>query len=86
MARTLLDGLLLFVLPFVVYVAVLLLQRRFPFLRPHWTGGRLAMLTVAGLGLVLLGMVVVGLVVPRHQGAYRPAHLEGGRLVPGEID
>ncbi len=86
MARGLLDALLLFALPFIGYVLVLILQQRYPFLRLHWSQGRLALLTVAGLGLVLLGLVIFGLFVPRYQGAYRPAHLDGGRLVPGHID
>ena len=86
MARGAFDAIALFALPFLAYVAVLALQRRFPFLAAHWTGGRLALLTVAGLGLVLGGLLVFALVVPRHQGAYQPAHVEGGRLVPGRIE
>jgi hypothetical protein len=86
MARSILDSLLLFALPFVLYAAALLAQRRYPFLQLHWPRGRLALLTIAGLALVVLGLVFFGLLAPRRQGAYHPAHIEGGRLVPGEIE
>lgn len=86
MARGFADGLALFCLPFFLYALLLFVRPHLPVLAPGWTSGRLAILSVAGLGLVLVGMLVFGLVAPRHQGGYAPAHLEHGRLVPGQIE
>ena len=86
MARGFADGLALFCLPFVLYAVLLLVRPHLAVLAPGWSGGRLAMLTVAGLVLVLAGMLVFGLAAPRHQGGYAPAHLDHGRLVPGQIE
>lgn len=85
MGRALLDALGLFLLPFAAYAVLVVLQRRWGSFGAAWTGGRLAWLTAAGLVSVLIGLLVLGSLVPRHQGAYTPAHVEGGRLVPGDI-
>lgn len=85
MARGFADALGLFLLPFVVYGIVVLLQSRFRLLAPQWSGGRLALLALAGLALVLAGLVFLGLAAPRRSGAYVPAHVENGQLVHGEI-
>lgn len=85
MARGFADGIGLFLLPFVVYGIVVLLQNRFRLLAPQWSSGRLALLSLAGLALVLAGLVVVGAAAPRRAGVYVPAHLENGQLVHGEI-
>ena len=45
----------------------------------------LARLSVAGLALVLGGLLLNGFFADRHEGAYAPAHIENGRLVPGAI-
>ena len=86
MARTFFDAVALFLSPFVAYGILLVLRQRYPFVAESWSRGSLAGLTVAGLGLVVLGMVVTGLLASRHRGAYVPAHIEGGRLVPGHIE
>ena len=85
MLRGLADGLALFLLPFLLYALALLAQRRFGLFGPQWSRGRLVLLAVAGLGLVIAGLLVLGLLQPRGEGAYVPAHVEGGRLVPGRI-
>ena len=85
MARGLAEAIALFGLPFLLYAVVLALRHRYPFLAQHWPRGRLALLAVVGLGVLLFGALVFGLLAPRHQGAYVPAHIEGGRLVPGRI-
>jgi hypothetical protein len=86
MARGAFDALLLFLLPFIAYVLMLLVGRRYPFLAAHWTSGKLALLTVAGLCVLLLCLLVFGLAAPRGQGAYSPAHVENGHLVPGRLE
>ncbi len=85
MARGFADGLGLFLLPFVVYGIVVLLQSRFRLLAPQWSKGRLALLSLAGLALVLAGLVVFGFAAPRRGGTYVPAHVENGQVVHGEI-
>ena len=85
MGRALADAIALFVAPFVVYGAVLLLRQRYPWLAESWSRGSLAVLTVLGLALVVLGIAVFGILAERHQGAFVPAHMEGGRLQPGRI-
>ena len=85
MARSFVDGIGLFLLPFVVYGFVVLLQSRFRLLAPQWSGGRLALLSLAGLALVLASLVMFGFAAPRRGGVYVPAHLENGRLVHGEL-
>lgn len=85
MARTLLEALGLFAAPFVLYVLLLVARRRYPTLAEHWSGGRVAGLAVAGLGLVAAGLLLLGALSERHQGAWTPAHLDGGRLIPGHM-
>jgi hypothetical protein len=43
-------------------------------------------LTLAGLSAAIVFMVFYGLLAERHHGAYVPAHIENGRLVPGHIE
>jgi hypothetical protein len=31
-------------------------------------------------------MLILGVLAPRHSGAYVPAHIENGTLVPGRIE
>lgn len=86
MLRGLTDATFLFVLPFLLYGAVLLLKGRLPVLGARWTQPRFVQLGLAGLALVLGMLVIYGLRAPRREGAYVPAHLDGGRLVPGQIE
>lgn len=85
MARNLLDALGLFAAPFVVYALVLVLRQRYPFVAASWSRGSLALLTVAGLVLVVLSLLLLAAFAERHRGAYVPAHIENGRLVPGQM-
>ena len=86
MARDLLDALGLFAAPFVAYALLLALRRRYPFVAESWARGRLAALTVAGLALVAVGMLARATFADRHQGAWSPARIENGRLVPGHME
>lgn len=86
MLRMLSEGAALFVLPFLLYAALLLAQRRFSFMREAWTDGSLLWLTGAGLSLAILGLLALGFFAERHSGSYAPAHLENGRLVPGHME
>ncbi|MGB8277324.1 MAG: DUF6111 family protein [Methylovirgula sp.] len=86
MWRVLWEPVLLFLAPFIAYAGLLLLRRTAPFSSRHWTQGTVSMLTVAGLAAAIVFMLAYGLLAERHKGAYVPAHIENGRLVPGRIE
>lgn len=86
MLRALVDAGGLFLLPFVAYGILLALRRRYPFVLAAWTEGPVAALVVAGLALAVAGTLLTGFFANRHRGAYVPAHLENGVLVPGRIE
>jgi Family of unknown function (DUF6111) len=83
MLRVLLEPALLFALPFAVYVLYMSMRRRYPFAVEAWSHSRVASLALAGLAVAVVGVIVLGLFAPRERGAYVPAHVENGRLVPG---
>ena len=86
MVRVLLEPALFFLSPFIAYALYLIIRRRYPFTLDHWGGSSVAMLTLCGLVIAILGVLALGLFAERHQGAYVPAHLEKGRLVPGHME
>jgi hypothetical protein len=85
MSRTLFE-ILLFLAPFAVYAIYLLATERDAREKEHWRRDVLAALGVAG-GL----LVIASLFVFAHFGGappggnYTPAHMENGKLVPGQI-
>jgi hypothetical protein len=85
MLRVIAEPLFLFLSPFAAYAIFLYLRNLYPFAFGHWTRKTVSSLTLAGLGLALLGMFLLGLFSERHDGAYAPAHIENGRLVPGKM-
>ncbi len=86
MARAWIEPVLLFLTPFALYALYLVARRRMPHSTHHWSPAAVAALTVAGLCLAIGGLVLIGAKQPREQGAYRPAHIENGRLVPGRFE
>lgn len=86
MLRSLIDAGGLFLVPFVAYALFLGLRRRYPFVLEAWTQGPLATLIVTGLALAVAGALLTGFFADRHRGAYVPAHMQNGVLVPGHID
>ncbi|QBR71185.1 hypothetical protein CU048_07690 [Beijerinckiaceae bacterium] len=85
MWRALLEPLLFFGSPFAVYVIYLVIRRNYPFALEHWNRSAVSTLTLAGLAVAVAGMLVFGFFAPRHGGAYLPAHIEDGKLVPGRL-
>ena len=85
MLRILGEGAVLFLLPFAGYALLLVAQRRFPFVREAWGSRLFVPLTALGLVFAITGLIGLGLLGTRHSGAYQPAHVEGGRLVPGQM-
>lgn len=85
MWRVVLETALLFLTPFAAYAVFHLLQRRWPFVAELWHGRIVSLLTIAGLFVAIAGVVTLGL-SGREQGAYVPAHVENGKLVPGRFE
>ncbi|HEY4848055.1 MAG TPA: DUF6111 family protein [Methylocella sp.] len=85
MWRAILEPALLFASPFAAYTIYLVLRRNYPFAMEHWTKGAVSTLTLAGLAIAVTGMIAFGIFAPRHEGAYVPAHIENGKLVPGRM-
>ena len=85
MTRTLPELVVLYLAPFAAYVLFLALRRVYVLSFDHWTRRVVAALSLAGLGLVLCGLLFTGFSAERHEGAYAPAHIVNGRLVPGAI-
>ncbi|MBV8847994.1 MAG: hypothetical protein JOZ16_00230 [Methylobacteriaceae bacterium] len=86
MFRVLLEPALLFALPFAVYVLYMSARQRYPFAVEAWSHSRLATLALAGLAVAVAGVILLGLFAPRERGAYVPAHVENGRLLPGHFE
>jgi len=85
MIRALTEPLVFFTVPFALYLAFLLMQLINPFAVHHWTRRVVVPLTLAGLLLAVGSLVVLGLLAPRYEGGYVPAHEENGRIVPGHM-
>lgn len=84
MLRAIIEEVLLFVLPFCIFAAYLVVKRRNPLDVAHWSRHAF-LLAVAGLALAISLFVVEGFVAPRDRGAYEPPHMENGVLVPGRF-
>jgi hypothetical protein len=84
MWRAFVETALLFLTPFLAYALFHLLQMRWPFVAELWRGRTISVLTILGLVVAIAGMVTLGL-TRTERGAYVPAHVENGRLVPGEF-
>jgi TRAP-type C4-dicarboxylate transport system permease small subunit len=82
MFRTFLQEALIFLLPWLVFYGYLLAVGRNPHQRANWEA-HVFRLTMAGVGLVVLSLVAIGLFGERHRSGYVPPRLENGRIVPG---
>ena len=85
MWRAILEPAVLFASPFAVYTIYLVLRRNYPFAMEHWSKSAVSTLALTGLAIVVAGMIAYGIFAPRHAGAYVPAHIENGKLVPGRM-
>jgi hypothetical protein len=85
MIRVIFTRILLFLLPFALYAIYLFLLRWRPNVaRPAtpWTA-----LFIAGLALVVLSFVVLGLTEGEStQGVYIPPHAVNGKVIPGHVE
>lgn len=84
MTRAFLQGLVLFLLPFVLFAAYLVIRRRNALVWSSWSNQSL-WLAIAGLAMVVASLVITGLTAERNTGAFVPTHMENGRVVPGQF-
>jgi hypothetical protein len=84
MIRKLIEEVLIFLLPFLLFAGYLALSGRHPRHHTHWEG-KIFRLTMAGIVLVILSLVATGLFGERHRGGYVPPHMENGVVVPGRF-
>ena len=86
MTRPFFIEIMLFLAPFAIYAIVLTVRRRDARDSAHWRFPTVILLAVFGLVLVAVGLVALahfGGAPPT--GQYVPAHVEKGKLVPGQI-
>ena len=86
MLRVILEPLLFFIIPFLAYAVWLKLRGQTAPDFDAWSHSRVATLTIVGLAAAIAGVLLLGLASGRHLGAYTPAHVENGQLVPGKIE
>lgn len=85
MIRPILQEFVLFLLPFLAYAVFLIATRARVFDAGSWPVGRIASLSIIALLLVVASFVVLAHRSGAPPGStYVPAHIEDGRLVPGE--
>lgn len=84
MTRAFLQGLVLFLLPFVLFGAYLVIRRRNAFSWSSWSDQSF-WLAIAGLAMVIASLIATGLMTERQTGAFVPTHIENGRVVPGQF-
>lgn len=85
MTRAVVQGLVLFLLPFVLFGSYLVIRRRNPLLWSHWSS-QSVWLTIAGLCFVVVSLIVTGFLDERQTGTYVPTRVENGRVIPGHFE
>jgi hypothetical protein len=84
MIRPLATEVALFLTPFVVYAAFLLATRAGIMQPTAWTLPRVAGLVIVSLALVVGSFLILAQFSGAPPGStYVPAHIEGGKFVPG---
>jgi hypothetical protein len=80
----LIEEVLLFLVPFTAFAIYLVARRRNPLRWAHWHK-EVSWLVIAGLAFVVVSLLATFVLSDRKQGAFVPAHMENGRLVPGQF-
>jgi 4-amino-4-deoxy-L-arabinose transferase-like glycosyltransferase len=70
--------------PIPLAIAAAILVVLWVFGRRRWPRAPLVVIAILAAGVLCL--LALGLVADRHQGAYQPAHMENGRLIPGRME
>jgi hypothetical protein len=86
MTRAVFEGLVLFLLPFMVFAGYLVVQGQNPLHPEVWSRKALSWLTIAALVLCIAGVIVVGVNRTTNLGAFVPSHVgKDGQFVPGQF-
>ena len=84
MIRPIFTEIGLFLTPFAIYAAFLIATRSGVLQRTSWTLRRLALLAIASLVLMLGSLLLLAQFSGAPPGStYVPAHIDGGKFVPG---
>jgi hypothetical protein len=84
MIRPIVTEIGLFLAPFVLYAVFLIVTRSGVWHPTAWTLRRLALLAIASLVLMLGSLLLLAQFSGAPPGStYVPAHIEGGKFVPG---
>jgi len=76
-----------FFLPFIAYAAFLMWQHRHPRAAKHILKAKaLQVQTLLGLVFVVGALLFIGLSEDKHTGAYSPAVVKDGKLIPGRVE
>lgn len=84
MVRMIIDGLLVFLVPFALWWGFHALRLRDPKAAMTIERGPLAWLTAAGLVLCIASIIVAEMMSPPHQAGYQRAVWKDGKLIQGE--
>jgi hypothetical protein len=84
MIRAAIEGLALFLAPFVLFGLWLYATRDLDDARAAFRSA-IVQMTIAGIALCIVAMLWLATHVDRQTGAYAPAELKDGRIVPGKI-
>ena len=86
MLRAILEGVALFLMPFMGFALYLAIVGQNPAHPEVWSRKALSWLTMAALALCIAGMLWIGAEHRNDQGVFVPAHVDkDGRFVPGRI-
>lgn len=84
MLRRAIEEFGLFLIPFGLFLFLLVLTGRNPF-RLHYWSRQAVRLVLAGLFVVIASLLYEGLFSERSAHGYIPPHMENGQLVPGRF-
>lgn len=86
MLRTIFEGGVLFLIPFVGFALYLVLQGVDPLQPQVWSRKALSSLTLLALSLCLAAILAIGIERKSEQGGFVPSHVDkDGRFVPGQF-
>jgi Family of unknown function (DUF6111) len=86
MLRAILEGALLFLLPYAAFALYLALKGQNPLQPDVWSRKALSWLTIAALVVCILGVLAVGVNREVQSGVFEPSHVDkDGNFVPGRF-
>jgi Family of unknown function (DUF6111) len=84
MLRAILEGVVLFLLPYVGFAGYLLVRGQNPLQPDVWSRKSLSWLTILALAMCIASVIVVGARREVQSGTFVPSHVEkDGTFVPG---